>query len=50
MEGGGKEGILTVGSVCVKLVAGRQEGLGWVCWLYRVYFSPPRRDRSKVSF
>lgn len=34
----------------VKLVARRQEGLGWVCWLYRVYFTPPLRDRSKVSF
>lgn len=34
----------------VKLVAGRQEGLGWVCWLYRVYFTPPQRDRSEVSF
>lgn len=34
----------------VKLVAGRQEGLGWVCWLYRIYFTPPLRDRSNVSF
>lgn len=53
MEGGGKEGILAVGGGGggdVKLVAGRQEGSGWLCWLYRVYFTPPERDRSEVSF
>lgn len=48
MEGGGKEGILAVGGV--KLVAVRQEGLGWLCWLYGVYFTPPQRDRFEVSF
>lgn len=39
-----------VGGGGVKLVAGRQEGSGWLCWLYRVYFTPPERDRSEVSF
>lgn len=54
MEEGGKEGILTVRwcvCVCVCKVGSRETGrprLGLL--VVEGLFSPPRRDRSKVSF